>query len=144
MVDTSDKLLSLDYVISKLKGYRDEIVGDDDVGDVEGSDSVMKEEKVETTSKNFVINRKTNTIKNIPSTSTSLPAPPPNPNTPTQVFSQNTSREKQKMNILPSSTISGAAAKNEARAHAPGIRARGCPCCDPDDVRNVMDSMMML
>jgi hypothetical protein len=28
--------------------------------------------------------------------------------------------------------------------HAQGIRRQGCPCCDPDDPRNVMDQMMQL
>jgi hypothetical protein len=28
--------------------------------------------------------------------------------------------------------------------HAPGLRRQGCPCCDPDDPRNVMDQMMQL
>ena len=28
--------------------------------------------------------------------------------------------------------------------HAPGVRRPACPCCDPDSVSNVVDSMMML
>jgi hypothetical protein len=31
-----------------------------------------------------------------------------------------------------------------AREHAPGVRRRGCPCCDPDDPENAADMMMML
>jgi hypothetical protein len=30
------------------------------------------------------------------------------------------------------------------REHAPGIRQAGCPCCDPDNPNNVIDTMMML
>lgn len=30
------------------------------------------------------------------------------------------------------------------REHAPGIRQAGCPCCDPDNVSNIVDNMMML
>ena len=30
------------------------------------------------------------------------------------------------------------------RQHAPGIRQPGCPCCDPDNPSNVVDSIMML
>jgi hypothetical protein len=30
------------------------------------------------------------------------------------------------------------------REHAPGIRKPGCPCCDPDNPRNVVDKMMRL
>lgn len=30
------------------------------------------------------------------------------------------------------------------REHAPGVRMAGCPCCDPDNVSNYVDSMMML
>jgi hypothetical protein len=30
------------------------------------------------------------------------------------------------------------------REHAPGIRAPGCPCCDPDNPSNILDNMMML
>ena len=29
------------------------------------------------------------------------------------------------------------------REHAPGVRVRGCPCCDPDDPSNVIDRMLM-
>jgi hypothetical protein len=30
------------------------------------------------------------------------------------------------------------------REHAPGIRQAGCPCCDPENLSNVVDTMMML
>jgi hypothetical protein len=30
------------------------------------------------------------------------------------------------------------------REHAPGIRQAGCPCCDPENPSNIVDSMMML
>lgn len=30
------------------------------------------------------------------------------------------------------------------REHAPGLRRRGCPCCDPDDPANIVDQMMQL
>jgi hypothetical protein len=30
------------------------------------------------------------------------------------------------------------------REHAPGIRQAGCPCCDPENISNVVDTMMML
>lgn len=30
------------------------------------------------------------------------------------------------------------------REHAPGIRQAGCPCCDPDNPSNLVDTMMML
>lgn len=30
------------------------------------------------------------------------------------------------------------------REHAPGIRQPGCPCCDPDNPSNLVDTMMML
>ena len=32
----------------------------------------------------------------------------------------------------------------EQRQHAPGVRRAGCPCCDPDNVQNYVDSIMML
>jgi len=28
------------------------------------------------------------------------------------------------------------------RDHAPGIRRPGCPCCDPEDISGMLDSMM--
>jgi hypothetical protein len=28
--------------------------------------------------------------------------------------------------------------------HAPGVRRPACPCCDPESVSNIVDSMMML
>lgn len=28
------------------------------------------------------------------------------------------------------------------REHAPGVRSPGCPCCDPDNVSNVLEGMM--
>lgn len=31
-----------------------------------------------------------------------------------------------------------------ARKHAPGVRRPGCPCCDPDDPSNIVDSLMTL
>lgn len=30
------------------------------------------------------------------------------------------------------------------REHAPGVRVAGCPCCDPDNPSNYVDSIMML
>ena len=30
------------------------------------------------------------------------------------------------------------------REHAPGVRMAGCPCCDPDNISNYVDSIMML
>lgn len=32
----------------------------------------------------------------------------------------------------------------EQRQHAPGVRRAACPCCDPDNVQNYVDSIMML
>ena len=28
------------------------------------------------------------------------------------------------------------------REHAPGVRSSGCPCCDPDNISNILDGMM--
>ena len=28
------------------------------------------------------------------------------------------------------------------REHAPGVRSPGCPCCDPDNVKNILEGMM--
>jgi len=30
------------------------------------------------------------------------------------------------------------------REHAPGVRSIGCPCCDPDNMMNIVDEKMML
>ena len=29
------------------------------------------------------------------------------------------------------------------REHAPGVRSPGCPCCDPDNIVNIVDGMML-
>lgn len=29
------------------------------------------------------------------------------------------------------------------REHAPGVRSPGCPCCDPDNIQNVVEGMML-
>jgi hypothetical protein len=29
------------------------------------------------------------------------------------------------------------------REHAPGVRSPGCPCCDPDNMTNILDGMML-
>lgn len=29
------------------------------------------------------------------------------------------------------------------REHAPGVRSPGCPCCDPDNIKNVVDDIMI-
>lgn len=42
--------------------------------------------------------------------------------------------------LNPSSNIT----KLFEREHAPGIRQAGCPCCDPDNPSNIVDTMMML
>ncbi|GMI15256.1 hypothetical protein TrVE_jg259 [Triparma verrucosa] len=150
MVDVSDKLKSIDYVIEKLRGFRDEIVQANAVQDNVEPMKVEPQKAVDTslppppTSGNFVINRKNNTVSTLPSPSPPSSSPSPSPSSPALIFSSNTSREKSKMSIIPTSTVRGAAALNEEREHAPGVRKRGCPCCDPDDPRNVMDSMMML
>jgi hypothetical protein len=44
--------------------------------------------------------------------------------------------------LNPSTTRSIANLFN--REHAPGIRQAGCPCCDPENLSNVVDTMMML
>jgi hypothetical protein len=44
------------------------------------------------------------------------------------------------LNPSSSSSIS----KLFEREHAPGIRQPGCPCCDPDNPSNLVDTMMML
>ena len=43
-----------------------------------------------------------------------------------------------------SSTASSSITRLFDREHAPGIRQPGCPCCDPDNPNNVIDTMMML
>lgn len=44
------------------------------------------------------------------------------------------------LNNQSSSTIS----QLFQREHAPGVRQAGCPCCDPENPSNVVDTMMML
>jgi hypothetical protein len=44
------------------------------------------------------------------------------------------------LNPTSSSNIS----KLFEREHAPGIRQAGCPCCDPENPSNLVDTMMML
>mmetsp|Transcript_11365 Transcript_11365/g.21271 ORF Transcript_11365/g.21271 Transcript_11365/m.21271 type:complete len:84 (+) Transcript_11365:157-408(+) len=29
------------------------------------------------------------------------------------------------------------------REHPPGVRRVGCPCCDPDNIENVVESMLL-
>jgi len=47
---------------------------------------------------------------------------------------------ERSMNASSQSIIS----RLSEREHAPGVRMAGCPCCDPDNVSNYIDSMMML
>jgi hypothetical protein len=52
----------------------------------------------------------------------------------------------QRLNNSASAAASSNATLNQLveREHAPGIRKPGCPCCDPDNPRNVVDKMMRL
>jgi hypothetical protein len=52
--------------------------------------------------------------------------------------------EMQAAMLLSSSSSQGIIQRLAEREHAPGIRRTGCPCCDPDNPSNVVDSMMML
>jgi len=44
---------------------------------------------------------------------------------------------------LPSSS-DGILQRLAEREHAPGVRSPGCPCCDPDSIQNVVDSMSVM
>lgn len=50
-------------------------------------------------------------------------------------------------NLLPASNSNNAASsllnQLSQREHAPGVRRPGCPCCDPDNLSNVVDKLMM-
>jgi hypothetical protein len=48
--------------------------------------------------------------------------------------------ESQNIHMLSSSTTSGSIAKR----HKKGTRPRGCPCCDPDSIDNIIDKMIFL
>eukprot|EP00978_Attheya_sp_CCMP212_P012035 scaffold29834_cov43-Attheya_sp.AAC.1 len=52
--------------------------------------------------------------------------------------------EMQAAMLSSSSSSQGIIQRLAEREHAPGIRRPGCPCCDPDNPANVVDSMMML
>eukprot|EP00550_Attheya_septentrionalis_P010517 CAMPEP_0198304596 /NCGR_PEP_ID=MMETSP1449-20131203/57484_1 /TAXON_ID=420275 /ORGANISM="Attheya septentrionalis, Strain CCMP2084" /LENGTH=309 /DNA_ID=CAMNT_0044007123 /DNA_START=2699 /DNA_END=3628 /DNA_ORIENTATION=+ len=52
--------------------------------------------------------------------------------------------EMQAAMLSSSSSSQGIIQRLAEREHAPGIRRTGCPCCDPDNPSNVVDSMMML
>ena len=57
-----------------------------------------------------------------------------------------TSRRKQQQmeKSLQLPTSSDAMIRRLAdKEHAPGIRSPGCPCCDPDNVQNIVDDIMM-
>mmetsp|Transcript_21669 Transcript_21669/g.26836 ORF Transcript_21669/g.26836 Transcript_21669/m.26836 type:complete len:274 (-) Transcript_21669:76-897(-) len=60
---------------------------------------------------------------------------------PKSVMPQAVWRQKQRMDVTSSDSI---IQKLSEREHAPGIRRTGCPCCDPDNPANIVDSMMML
>lgn len=42
---------------------------------------------------------------------------------------------------LPSSD--GMLQRLSEREHAPGVRSPGCPCCDPDNLMNIVDGMLL-
>lgn len=48
--------------------------------------------------------------------------------------------ESQNMHMLSSSSATGSLAKR----HKKGTRPRGCPCCDPDSIDNIIDKMIFL
>lgn len=57
-----------------------------------------------------------------------------------------TSRRKQQLmeKSLQLPTSSDAMIRCLAdKEHAPGIRSPGCPCCDPDNVQNIVDDIML-
>jgi hypothetical protein len=81
------------------------------------------------------------------STQQPAPAPAPAPAAPSaemkarQIASMNAKMNKA---IQQQSSMNTALSALSAREHAPGVRRRGCPCCDPDDPENLADGMMML
>lgn len=62
--------------------------------------------------------------------------------------SANDWRRQQNMEREISNTINSTGASSaqllSKLEHAPGVRRVGCPCCDPDNPSNYVDSMMML
>lgn len=53
-------------------------------------------------------------------------------------------QQHQATQRLNSATSNATLNRLVEREHAPGIRRPGCPCCDPDNPRNVVDKMMRL
>lgn len=51
---------------------------------------------------------------------------------------------KRQQNIDKTMTSQSIISQLAEREHAPGVRRPGCPCCDPDNPNNYVDSMMML
>lgn len=54
-------------------------------------------------------------------------------------------RRQQQVNIMMTNQDSTQLlAQLSQREHSAGVRQVGCPCCDPDNPSNYVDSMMML
>ena len=53
-------------------------------------------------------------------------------------------KQQQKIENMFYNSSASVLQKLSERDHAPGIRRPGCPCCDPDDLSNVLDNMMTM
>jgi len=90
---------------------------------------------------NFVIKRSINTITQSAPSGIQSPPPPP-PTVPRAKLFSERDRESQRLMMEGGTSNSLMGAMKEREKHAPGVRRRGCPCCDPDDPENVLDMMM--
>lgn len=65
------------------------------------------------------------------------------PTTIVKINSPNMNIDKFKQNhVSLKSNVSSAVPTSGADRHLKGVRQRGCPCCDPDNIDNIVDSMM--
>jgi len=130
--------------------------------DESSSNQLEKFKTMSTGNGNFVIRRlqeqsdRDKTVEQLnqkPSTNNGDHVEPPSPSLPKSLSAPNGSamppitqtewRLRQSM-TAPSITSSSSSImqKLSEREHAPGIRRPGCPCCDPDNLSNIVDRLL--
>jgi hypothetical protein len=67
-----------------------------------------------------------------------------NPNSATLKPTAMDWRRQQKVDTMMTQNSKQLLARLSQQEHAAGVRQAGCPCCDPDNPSNYVDSMMML
>jgi hypothetical protein len=141
--DDSVKVVALDVVVEDMDVVVEEKDGDGAVVAAAVERTIIPSEG------NFVLRRpgldQATTLPAIPSASTYVSPPVVSiTSTSTNGSSRYTTDTVARRRQQAAATRNILASMSGQPNHAQGIRRQGCPCCDPDDPRNVMDQMMQL